>query len=590
MNMVLKLFLSMSCSGTLLILVLFLGKRFLKDKLSKQWQYYVWLIVIMRLLLPFGAEINLMGKTYQAIDQAVTQETPLPQIPPAAIWYSESVAGLGQETASAEALTAAHPFWDMISLLTDHVWLIWLAVALGMLIRKVTVYQSFVQYINSGWIPVSDMDILDRLSVTAEQMGIKRPVELCTNPQVSSPLLKGFVHPCIVLPSVDISEKDFRYIIVHELIHYKRRDMFYKWLVQVTVCLHWFNPFVHLMSQEITKLCEFSCDEAVLAKVGYTNAEDYGKTLLDAMAAVGKYKESSGAVTLSENKKILKGRLKAIMSFKRKSKAIHILTGTLTLCMIFGAFILGVYPVEASSRMQENPSVSNRNKEDMLSAQGTTDAYTAVFSSQVEQYYEADSLPLFQIAFSGLDEKEQLAWLEKLYADDGVAFFSVAVKALDGNDSLLAGFAEKAYGDGKIAFFSILTDCMGEAELEAWLDKALEDGHRSFQSILYDKLETDAEWDVQEEKWEEQQRLEYQAVGVTCNGKNYYYQGQLVNIFLDIRSNQSFYTLDMNPDGTVNIKIIRGEDGKITGVFYMDEAEVADLLGDMNDSDDSDDF
>lgn len=71
----------------------------------------------------------------------------------------------------------------------------------------------------------------------------------------------------------------------------------------VTVCLHWFNPFVHLMSQEITKLCEFSCDEAVLAKVGYTNAEDYGKTLLDAMAAVGKYKESSGAVTLSENKK-----------------------------------------------------------------------------------------------------------------------------------------------------------------------------------------------------------------------------------------------------------------------------------------------
>lgn len=274
------------------------------------------------------------------------------------------------------------------------------------------------------------------------------------------------------------------------------------------------------------------------------------------------------------------------MSFERKTKAIHILTGALTLCMVFGAFILGVYPVEASSRMSEKPSVSNRNKEDILSAQGTTDAYTAVSSLQVEKYYESDSLPLFQIAFSRLDEKEQLAWLEKLYADDGVAFFSVAVEALDGNDSLLAGFAEKAYGDGKIAFFSILTDCMDEAELKSWLDRALEDGHRSFQSILFDKLDMDAEWDVQEEKWEEQQMLEYQAVGVTCNGKNYYYQGQLVNIFLDIRSNQSFYTLNINPDGTVNIKIIRGEDGKITGVFYMEEAEVVDLLGDMNDSDD----
>ena len=63
--------------------------------------------------------------------------------------------------------------------------------------------------------------------------------------------------------------------------------MFYKWLVQVTVCLHWFNPLVHLMGQEITKAGEFSCDEAVLAKMG-GDARDYGKTLLDAMAAVGK--------------------------------------------------------------------------------------------------------------------------------------------------------------------------------------------------------------------------------------------------------------------------------------------------------------
>ena len=559
MNMVLKMLLSMSCSGSLLILVLFLGKQFLKDKISRQWQYYIWLIVIMRLLFPFGAEINLMGKTYQTIEQAIIQETHLPQILPVSIQDSEPVAGLEQESADpAEALTVTHPFRDIISLLTEHVWLIWLAVALGMMIRKVTVYQSFAHYINSGSIPVSDINILDRLSITAEQMGIKKTVELCVNSQISSPLLKGFFHPCIVFPSVDISEKDFRHIMLHELTHYKRGDMFYKWLVQVTVCLHWFNPLVYLMSREITKSCEFSCDEAVLIKMGYINAEEYGETLLDTMAAVGKYKESLGAVTLSENKKILKERLEAIMSFKKKSKIIQILTGVLTLCMIFGASILGVYPVSAAS----------------------------VYSSQAEQYYEADSLPLFQIAFYRLDEKEQLEWLEKLYADGDVAFFSIAVRTLDGSDSLLTSFAEKAYTDGEIAFFSILTDCMDETELEFWLDRALEDGCWNFQSILYDKLEMDDEKDAQEKKWEEQQISEYQAVGVTIDGKNHYYQGQLVNIFLDIRPNKSFYTLDMNPAGTVNIKILRGEDGKITGVSYMDEVEVTELLGSMNDPDD----
>ena len=64
MNVALKIFLSMSFSGGLLILALLLGKRFLKNKISRQWQYYIWLIVLLRLLLPFGPEVSLMGKAY----------------------------------------------------------------------------------------------------------------------------------------------------------------------------------------------------------------------------------------------------------------------------------------------------------------------------------------------------------------------------------------------------------------------------------------------------------------------------------------------------------------------------------------------
>ena len=62
MNVALKIFLSMSFSGGLLILALLLGKRFLKDKISRQWQYYIWLIVLLRLLLPFGPEVSLRSE------------------------------------------------------------------------------------------------------------------------------------------------------------------------------------------------------------------------------------------------------------------------------------------------------------------------------------------------------------------------------------------------------------------------------------------------------------------------------------------------------------------------------------------------
>jgi len=57
MNAVLKIFLSLSVSGGLLILMMLLGKRFLKDKMSQQWQYYIWLVAIARLLLPVSIPV-----------------------------------------------------------------------------------------------------------------------------------------------------------------------------------------------------------------------------------------------------------------------------------------------------------------------------------------------------------------------------------------------------------------------------------------------------------------------------------------------------------------------------------------------------
>ena len=254
-----------------------------------------------------------------------------------------------------------------------------------------------------------------------------------------------------------------------------------------------------------------------------------------------------------------------------------------------GGFV-GVYPAAAAAgRSTGKPLLTGLNQKP---AQGEPGVSGGAYASQAERYYQAGSLPLFEITFPRLDESAQTAWLETLYADGDFAFFSVAVRGLGENSPLLARFAEKAYAEEEMAFFSTLTDCMDKAELELWLDRALEDGNWAFQSILFDKLDRDGEFDELEEQrereWAEAQAAEYRAAGVTVDGKNYYYQGQLVNIFLDIRANQSFYTLNMNPAGSVHIKIIRDADNKIAGVAYMSEEEVTQLLEDMGDDDDWD--
>lgn len=612
MNTVFKIFLSMSFSGSLLILVLLLGKRLLRDKISRQWQYYIWLVVIFRLLLPFGAKVSLLGKTYQAVDQAITQIAPLSQqsIPDNLENALVSTIGLeGNNNTSAPVIglegnnnafdpaidleqnnksAKSHPFRDISALLTNHIWIIWLVVAFGLIVRKISIYQGFIHFIDAGLTPVSEMEILDKLSIIMERTGNKRSVELGVNPLVSSPLLIGFFHPCIVLPSLDISEKDFLYILLHELTHHKRRDMFYQWLVQITVCLHWFNPLVYLMSLEITKACEFSCDEAILVKMGSESAKDYGKTLLDAMAAVGRYKENLGAVTLNGNKKLLKERLEAIMNFKKKSMTVHFLMSMLTLGVIFGAVFVGTYPVAAAD-LSVGALAATAGK---IPVQKTTDSKSDRYSRLAEQYYKAGNLPLFQIVFGRLDKKVQSEWLDRIYADENIAFMGAAITLLDEDEDAVLQLAKRVYKDEDIVFFSALAMQMSEEKLEEWLDRALEDENWAFSSMLFNVLDCEDEFDeweeAQEKEWEEAQIAEYRAAGVTMDGKDYYYGGKLVNIFLDIRANRSFYTLNLNPKGSVNIKIIRDENNKITSVAYMTEAEVAELLNDMQDDDEED--
>ena len=256
MNELLKIILSLSLSGALLILALLLCKPLIKDKLSKRWQYYIWLIVIARLLFPFTQETNLMGMVFQHFDNAMIQMDTSPQqgqepsaspeTPETDFSNQLSVPGQigkdGGELLEPEKVSTPSMFEMVKQNVAVICLLVWLIVAACLLIRKVTVYQSFVKYIKAGRIEISDIQLWERVGKLVEQIGIQGAVELYTNNLISSPLLIGFFRPCIMLPTTELSESDFENTILQELTHYKRRDMFYKWLVQITICLHWFNP------------------------------------------------------------------------------------------------------------------------------------------------------------------------------------------------------------------------------------------------------------------------------------------------------------------------------------------------------------
>ena len=84
MNTVLKVVLSLSLSGSLLILPLFLSKIFMKNRTSKRWQYYIWLVVIARLLLPFTPEISAVGTLFQWVEETISSSESEPGFTPGA--------------------------------------------------------------------------------------------------------------------------------------------------------------------------------------------------------------------------------------------------------------------------------------------------------------------------------------------------------------------------------------------------------------------------------------------------------------------------------------------------------------------------
>lgn len=368
----LKLLLSLSLSGTLLILILLLCKPLYKYRLSRQWQYYIWLVVIARLLLPFTPETSLVGNLFREVSPAIEQISAGGQadghLPPEtdASEYS-TPSGKQADTPAVEAAVPEKALVQRaLQAAAQNIWLIciliWLMVAVGLLIRKITIYQSFVKYIHAGSMEVTDMRLWEQLGTLVEQAGVKRTVALYTNSLISSPLLIGFLHPCIILPSAELSESDLKNTILHELTHYKRCDMFYKWLVQTAICFHWFNPFVYSMGREINRACEFSCDEAVIRTFDQGAQRAYGDTLLNAIGAGGKYNDSLASVMLNENAELLKERLDAIMKFKKSTRFTAAISIAFVFTLCFGATAAGAYTNQkqhSKDNIVENSDMEN---------------------------------------------------------------------------------------------------------------------------------------------------------------------------------------------------------------------------------------
>lgn len=151
------------------------------------------------------------------------------------------------------------------------------------------------------------------LAEEQQALGFSKPVALYVTSGTASPAAMGLLRRRIVLPEADYEEKHLRFVLRHELVHLKRRDLWVQLLLCAARAVHWFNPLIWLLVRQARADMELTCDDAVLAGAEQGERRAYSETLLAML-----HRQRSGALTTHfyGGKELMKERFRNIMAGK----------------------------------------------------------------------------------------------------------------------------------------------------------------------------------------------------------------------------------------------------------------------------------
>ena len=543
MNEVLAVILSMSLSGGIVIIILYLVLLLFRKKLCRQWQYYIWLIAIIRLLLPFAPQQNLMNELFQST------KMPGSGIENPSLEGSQDKQTLTEDfkinvIQSENTENEAGKQYVLSDLVQQYLWLIWFLPAIILFTRKIITYKKNLQYIRAGSKEVHDIVLLEEFDKLLEKDHVKRRMTLSVNSMIMSPIMVSLFNPCIILSTTQMTVIEFQHTISHELVHYRRRDILYKWLTQLAVCIHWFNPLLYMMERSINRACELSCDEAVIWDLDERGRYAYGDTLLRAAGRNVKRRSPVSPIAFNDSKIKLKERLDAIMDFKKMSKATYITMFSLATLLFVCSSYVGVYAAP-----KQNVAVTDTSKT-------KTTAPAPAQAPHSVLYKNGEYFILFDNA-----EKDDIP--SSTGPDYGVTFGAVWPDTYVSFNS---------YYVNKKLSSKIKKECrhmknkgwLTEKEANAIIDVALKVQQGDTNNFKTDKEETEySKWDI------------------TIKNGIYYYKNKRIRILMDTRKDRSFKNFSYNRKGKVDLKVIRNSKNKITGVKYLSEKKAQEILDDL---------
>ena len=279
-------------------LLLLAIKTLLKDKLSPRWQYAVWAVLALRILLPAYT-----GKYYVLLPLPLWVETAKVMVEPHWASAYTNVYEATQVTSPIPWLTGAP-----VSL-SDWLFLLYVVGVVVTLLWYLISWLRLCLLLRQGTpVPADVQEQIERIGKTYACKTC-RAIELTGLP---SPMVCGVFRPVLALPKGKTLDD---HVILHELLHLNYKDALQNVFWCFCRALHWCNPIVRLLLNRVGNDMESLCDQRVLERLHGEDRRNYGISLL-AMAN-DKYPRAVGTTSLSNGGKNIAQRIEAIVRFKR---------------------------------------------------------------------------------------------------------------------------------------------------------------------------------------------------------------------------------------------------------------------------------
>lgn len=388
--------LTVSLSAGLILII----KALLKDKLTPRWQYGIWSLLALRMLIPV----------------TVSNRYILVHVP---LWV-ETLKALCEsrlDSAYAQAFVPLKSPWllPIISSvprsITDWLFVIY---AIGVFVSLLMYLISYfkLRRLISAAVPLSEAN-----SSLINDVCRKYDLKSCRGVEAEglpSAFVCGILKPVLVLPSGTAADEK---IILHELLHLKYRDALQSVCWAVFRALHWCNPFMHYVFNCIGNDMESLCDRRVLERLEGEERREYGNILL--LMANDRYPRAFGTTSLSNGGKNIAKRIACIAHFKKYPKGMALVSICIGIMLIQPLFLGSEFHGVASSINDYSaPNSVTTLQKDMASARlnrcstmaGAIDAYAKGL------IYENG---LYLAAASPLSEHEKLYEQMCASLDDG---------------------------------------------------------------------------------------------------------------------------------------------------------------------------